>query len=162
MRRGRSRILQSMLGGASTNPHAIVVLTVPSGCLLFTSPSPCPETPQSQSMNSVETSISVQNRTNQRELSSDVTVNGQLTYDTSCCRCAAHDLSLISKVKHAGFDIEPFFFCCSEILGSLTTPLRSPTPTILQRGLLIFENIGFAVVDPKRDLRTCWHHSAGS
>ena len=41
-----------MLGGASTNPHAIVVLAVSSDCLLFTSPShTCPEAPLAKTQN---------------------------------------------------------------------------------------------------------------
>lgn len=39
MRRGMSRTLHFAIRGASTDPHAIVVLTVSTGCLLFTSPS---------------------------------------------------------------------------------------------------------------------------
>lgn len=106
MRRGISRTLHfaiNVTGAASTNPHAIVVLTAVACSLPL-------RVHASQSMNSAETSP-FRSKTKPINGSYQATryFGRQLTSDTSCCRCVAHDLSLIpSKVNHTGFDIELF------------------------------------------------------
>lgn len=139
-----------MLGDASTNPHAIVVLTVSNGCLLATSPSPC----QSQSMNSVETSP-FQSKTNRRKLPSDVTGSTLTLVDNlpliPAVVGAPHDLSLIPS-KHIVFDIEPFFAAqkfwgrlqhrSDRIPAAATPDLRKTSASLWQTPNVTFAHVG--------------------